>query len=56
MFRFSGGIAGISVLTAVVSDSADPAGTQAIGYLALAGILLLTTPLMFRMPNTKGRW
>lgn len=56
MFRFSGGITGISVLTAVVSGSADPGATQAIGYLVLAGILLLTTPLMFRLPNTTGRW
>jgi EmrB/QacA subfamily drug resistance transporter len=56
MFRFSGGIAGISVLTAVVSATADPAGTQAIGYLVLAGILTLTTPLMFRLPNRTGRW
>lgn len=56
MFRFSGGIAGISALTAIVSSSTDPAGTQAVGYLVLAGILLLTTPLMFRLPNRTGRW
>lgn len=54
--RFSGGIAGISALTAVVSSSADPARTQAIGYLVLAAILVVTTPSMFRQPNTTGRW
>lgn len=56
MFRFSGGIAGISVLTAVVSSTTDPAGAQAIGYLVLAGVLALSVPLMFRLPNRKGRW
>ncbi|MBK1787353.1 MFS transporter [Prauserella cavernicola] len=56
MFRQSGGIAGITVLTAVVSSSADPVGTQAIGYVVLAAILLLTIPLMLRLPNLTGRW
>ena len=41
---------------AVVSSSTDPAGTQAVGYLVLAGILVLTTPLLFRLPHQTGRW
>lgn len=56
MFRQSGGIAGITVLTAVVSTSTDPAGTQAVGYLVLAGVLACALPLMFRLPNMTGRW
>ncbi|MFP5022139.1 MFS transporter [Pseudonocardia phyllosphaerae] len=56
MFRQSGGIAGITVLTAVVSSSGDPAGTQAIGYLVLAAILLASVPVMLRLPNMTGRW
>lgn len=56
MFRQSGGIAGIVVTSAVVTASADPALAQGVAFAVLAGVLLLTVPLVLRLPNRRGRW
>lgn len=56
MFRQSGGIAGISVTTAVVTASADPGPRQAVSFAVLAAVVLVAVPLARRLPEQRGRW
>jgi EmrB/QacA subfamily drug resistance transporter len=56
MLRQSGGILYLSVVTALLSRSSDPGETQAIAFVAQAGILLVMTALVFRVPEHKGSW
>jgi EmrB/QacA subfamily drug resistance transporter len=56
MFRQSGAIIAISITTAIVTASAVTATAQASAFLAFAGLLLLAVPLVFRVPNHRGRW
>jgi EmrB/QacA subfamily drug resistance transporter len=56
MFRQTGGIIGISITTAAVTSSPDQGVAQAIGFAALAGVLLAAFPLALRIPNQRGRW
>jgi MFS family permease len=56
MFRQSGAIAAVSVTTAVIARSSDAGLAQAHVFLVFAGILLLTVPLIFLVPDHKGNW
>jgi hypothetical protein len=56
MFRQSGGLACVAVLTTVASVGSVPGGAQAIGQLALAGLLVVVVPLILRLPNHRGSW
>lgn len=56
MFRQSGGIAGLSVMTAVLARSADPAITLAWALVVLAGVMVLMLPLIWLVPDHRGSW
>lgn len=56
MFRQSGGITGISIVTAIIARSNDPAHTQAWVFVVFAVILVLLTPLVRLVPEHKGGW
>ncbi|HEX6353751.1 MFS transporter [Actinophytocola sp.] len=56
MFRQSGSIIAVSVMTAVATNSSNPAMAQAHGFLVLSALLLAATPLIFIIPDQRGRW
>ncbi len=56
MFRQSGGITAISVITAVVARSADPGLALAHSFLALAVVLACLLPAVSYVPDHRGRW
>jgi EmrB/QacA subfamily drug resistance transporter len=56
MFRQSGGITGIAVVTAVLARSADPAHTQAMAFVVLAVLLICMLPLILLVPEHRGSW
>lgn len=56
MFRQSGAIIAIPITTATVTASADPATAQAISVLGFAALPLLAIPLIFTVPEHRGRW
>jgi Na+/melibiose symporter-like transporter len=56
MFRQAGGISGLAVVTAVLARSSDPGMAQAYVFLALAGVLVCLTPMVFRVPEHHGSW
>nr|WP_304633543.1 MFS transporter [Pseudonocardia sp. C8] len=56
MFRQVGGIAAVSVMTAVITASSDPGRAGAITFAALAVVLALAGVLAARIPNRRGRW
>jgi len=56
MFRQSGAIIAVSVMTAVLAGSTNPAMTQAHGFLVLAVLLTVALPLVFAIPDHRGSW
>jgi EmrB/QacA subfamily drug resistance transporter len=56
MFRQSGGITGISVVTAIMARSSDPGLVQAYALVVLAGLMVALIPLVFRVPEHRGSW
>ncbi|GAA4881801.1 MFS transporter [Pseudonocardia benzenivorans] len=56
MFRQSGGIAGISLTTAILSVAANPGLTQAYVFVAFAVLLLVALPIIFALPDHRGSW
>ncbi len=56
MFRQAGAITGISVTTAVLARSADPGVAQAWSFVTFAVIMVCTIPLVFLIPDHRGRW
>jgi MFS family permease len=56
MFRQSGGITGIAVVTAVIARSSDPGLAQAWSLVVLAGLLLCLVPLIWLVPEHRGSW
>ncbi|OLF11413.1 MFS transporter [Actinophytocola xinjiangensis] len=56
MFRQSGAIIAVSVTTAVLANSANPAMTQAHAFVVLAALLLASVPLIFTIPDHRGAW
>ena len=56
MFRQSGSILAVSITTAVLARSADPGVMLGHVFLVFAGIVLITIPLIFRIPDHRGRW
>ena len=56
MFRQSGGITGISLITAVAARSADPGLAIAHSFLTLAAVLVLVLPAVFLVQDHRGRW
>jgi EmrB/QacA subfamily drug resistance transporter len=56
MFRQSGAIIAVSVTTAVLANSANPAIAQAHAFVVLAVLLLAVIPLIFTIPDHRGSW
>ena len=56
MFRQSGAIVAVSVTTAVLTNSASPATSQAHAFLVFAVLLLAAVPLLFTIPDHRGSW
>jgi EmrB/QacA subfamily drug resistance transporter len=56
MFRQSGSIIAVSVTTAVLANSSNPAGAQADAFVVLAVLLLASIPLIFTIPDHRGSW
>jgi MFS family permease len=56
MFRQSGSILAVSVVTATTSAAADPAGANAIAFLGLAVVMAAAVAVALRIPNQRGRW
>jgi EmrB/QacA subfamily drug resistance transporter len=56
MFRQSGGITGISLITAVVARSANPGLALAHSFLILAVVVVCLLPLVFGVPDHRGQW
>jgi MFS family permease len=56
MFRQTGGIAGVSLTTAVLSVSANPGITQAYVFIGFAVLLVISLPIIFALPDHRGAW
>lgn len=56
MFRQSGGITGISLITAVVARSTDPGLALAYSFLILAAVLVCLLPAILLVPEHRGQW
>jgi EmrB/QacA subfamily drug resistance transporter len=56
MFRQSGSIIAVSVMTAVATNSTDPAMAQAHGFVVLSVLMVAAVPLIFTIPDQRGRW
>lgn len=56
MFRQSGSIIAVSVMTAVLANSANPAMAQAHGFVVLCVLLLAAVPLILSIPDRRGSW
>ena len=56
MFRQAGGITGVAVVTAVIARSGNPGTAQAWSLVVLAAILACLLPLIWLVPEHRGRW
>jgi MFS family permease len=56
MFRQSGGITGISIVTAIIARSSNPGVAQAHVFVVLAVFLVCLIPLVFLVPEHHGSW
>lgn len=56
MFRQSGAIIAVSITTAILTTSTNPAMTQAHAFVVLAALLLAAVPLIFTIPDHRGNW
>jgi EmrB/QacA subfamily drug resistance transporter len=56
MFRQSGGITGVSVVTAILARSPDPASAQSVVFIVFAILLIAVIPLILLIPDHHGSW
>jgi EmrB/QacA subfamily drug resistance transporter len=56
MFRQSGAITAVSITAAILARSADPGLAQAHVFLVFAAMLIAALPLVFLVPEHRGRW
>ncbi|MGB3444575.1 MAG: MFS transporter [Actinophytocola sp.] len=56
MFRQSGSIIAVSVMTAVAANSGNPGMAQAHGFVVLSVLMLAAVPLIFTIPDPRGSW
>jgi EmrB/QacA subfamily drug resistance transporter len=56
MFRQSGSIIAVSVMTAVAANSANPGMAQAHAFVVLSVLLLASVPLIYTIPDHRGNW
>jgi len=56
MFRQCGSIMSVSITTAILARSGDPGIAQAHVLIAFAAIIALIIPLIFLVPDHRGKW
>ena len=56
MFRQSGAITAVSITAAIVARSASPGLAQAHVFVVFAATLIAVLPLVFLVPEHRGRW
>jgi len=56
MFRQSGSIISVSVMTAVAANSANPVMAQAHAFVVLSVLMIAAIPLIFTIPDHRGNW
>lgn len=56
MFRQSGAIIAVSVTTAVMANSTNPAMAQAHSFVVLAVLMVAALPLLWMIPDHRGSW
>jgi stage V sporulation protein SpoVS len=56
MFRQSGSIISVSVMTAAAANSANPAMATAHGFIVLSVLMLAAVPLIYTIPDHRGSW
>lgn len=56
MFRHAGSIVAISISTAVVARSDEPGTTLTYIFLVFAGLIVVTLPMVLKVPEHRGSW
>jgi EmrB/QacA subfamily drug resistance transporter len=56
MFRQSGAIIAVSVMTTFISRSADAGSSLGVGFVVFAVILVLAIPLIYTVPDNRSSW
>jgi len=56
MFRQAGAITGVSITASVIARSGDPGLAQAHVFVVFAALLIASLPLVFLVPEHRGRW
>ena len=56
MFRSTGSILAVEVMTAVLNRASNPGSALAIGYLVTGAALLCVVPFIFTVPDHRGSW
>jgi Na+/melibiose symporter-like transporter len=56
MFRNSGSILAVSVMTALTARAADPGHALGYGFLAFAVVLVAAIALIYKVPEHHGSW
>ena len=46
----------IAIATSIIAAATSPSHAQAFVYLGLAVILLVTIPIISRVPENRGSW
>jgi EmrB/QacA subfamily drug resistance transporter len=56
MFRQSGSILAVSVMTTITARAADPGHALGYGYVVFAVVLVAAIPLIYKVPEHRGSW
>jgi EmrB/QacA subfamily drug resistance transporter len=56
MFRQSGAILAVSVMTTITARAANPGHALGYGYVVFAVVLIAAIPLIYKVPEHRGSW
>jgi EmrB/QacA subfamily drug resistance transporter len=56
MFRQSGSILAVSIMTTITTRAVDPGHALGYGFVIFAVILVAVIPLIYRVPEHRGSW
>ena len=56
MFRQSGSILAVSVMTTITTRAANPGHALGFGFVAFAVVLIAAIPLIYTVPEHRGSW
>ncbi len=56
MFRQSGAILSVSIVTAAIAQGSEPTAVMTASFAALAALLVLSTSAIFFVPEHRGAW